>query len=141
MPQVNGSRGVVTGFRREHVSEGSGLSYGVAPGEFTVPVVRFDSGVLAAVRPATTFQAMSGGAVVRTQVPLKLAWALTVHKSQGMTLSRCELQLEDAFAPGQVYVALSRVTSLAGLWLVGGAITQACVSAHPAVLSFYRREA
>ena len=84
------------------------------------------------------FQAGPGGALVRVALPLKLAWALTVHKSQGMTLSRCELLLEDAFAPGQAYVALSRVTSLAGLWLYGGAITQAVVKAHPAVLHFYR---
>ena len=46
--------------------------------------------------------------------------------------------LSDAFDFGQVYVALSRVTSLAGLWLSGGAITQAVVKAHPAVVDFYR---
>ena len=82
--------------------------------------------------------ALEGGACVRTHLPLKLAWALTVHKSQGMTLSRAELQLEDAFAPGQTYVALSRVTSLDGLWLAGGAVNQNCVKAHPAVVDFYR---
>ena len=79
------------------------------------------------------------GAVARIQFPLKLAWALTVHKAQGMTLTRAELMLHDAFADGQVYVALSRVTSLAGLWLRGGRITQAVVKAHPAVLAFYEQ--
>ncbi len=135
---VNGSRGVVVGFKTGKVDELDRMSYGVAPGDYTCPVVRFDSGATHVVKPATTFQALEGGAVVRTQIPIKLAWALTVHKSQGMTLSRCELQLEDAFAPGQVYVALSRVTSLAGLWLSGGAITQAVVMAHSAVINFYQ---
>ena len=71
-------------------------------------------------------------------MPLKLAWALTVHKSQGMSLSRAELMLDDAFDFGQVYVALSRVTSLDGLWIRGGRITQHVVRAHPSVLAFYR---
>ena len=135
---VKGSRGVVVGFRQERVSEGGRMTFGVAPGEYTCPVVRFDDGATLAVRPASVFQALEGGACARTQLPLKLAWALTVHKRQGMTLSRCELLLEDAFAPGQAYVALSCVTSLAGLWLYGGAITQAVVKAHPAVVHFYR---
>ena len=55
-----------------------------------------------------------------------------------MSLSRAELMLSDAFDYGQVYVALSRVTSLEGLWIRGGRITQAVVKAHPSVLAFYR---
>ena len=131
---VNGSRGVVVDFADAHCD-----SYGVPAGKYHCPIVQFDSGQRLHVQPSSFFQGGAGGAVVRIALPLKLAWALTVHKSQGMSLSRAELMLSDAFDFGQVYVALSRVTALEGLWVRGGRITQQVVRAHPHVLAFLQR--
>jgi hypothetical protein len=71
-----------------------------------------------------------------TQVPLRLAWAITIHKSQGMTISKAQIDLSKAFAYGQGYVALSRLSSFDGLVLSGFA--PASLHVHPAVLEYDR---
>lgn len=67
-----------------------------------------------------------------TQVPLRLAWAMTIHKSQGMSLDAALMDLGAAFEYGQGYVALSRVRSLSGLFLLG--CNQRALQVHPEIL-------
>ncbi|GMH65264.1 hypothetical protein TrRE_jg7594 [Triparma retinervis] len=138
---VNGSRGVVVGLAQKHkIYEGDKEAFGVAAGEYDLPLVQWDDGQVSPVKPSVFYQRLAQeGSVNRTQVPLKLAWALTVHKSQGMTLSQVTLLLADAFEFGQAYVALSRCTSLAGMWLSGPDITAKAIKAHPDVILFYAR--
>ncbi len=66
------------------------------------------------------------------QVPLRLAWAITVHKSQGMSLDSAVMDLSAAFEYGQGYVALSRVRSLRGLYLNG--FNERALAVHPQIL-------
>lgn len=67
-----------------------------------------------------------------SQIPLRLAWAITVHKSQGMSLDAAYIDLRSAFVAGQGYVALSRVRTLAGVFLAG--YNQKSLLVHPEVL-------
>lgn len=68
-----------------------------------------------------------------SQVPLKLAWAVTIHKSQGMTLEKAVIDLSNSFVEGQGYVALSRVKTLDGLFLRG--FNKMAVAVHDEILN------
>lgn len=68
-----------------------------------------------------------------SQIPLRLAWAMTVHKSQGMSLDAAFIDLQSAFVPGQGYVALSRVRTLSGLYLSGW--NETALTVHPDALA------
>ena len=104
---VNGSLGTVVDF----VANRDGDEY---------PMVRFDNGHTVIMQPAA-WEMMDGETVLASvkQVPLRCAWAITIHKSQGMTLDRARMDLRRTFAPGMGYVALSRVESMEGLYLDG----------------------
>lgn len=73
------------------------------------------------------------------QFPIRLAWAITVHKSQGLTFEKVIADLGRAFAPGQVYVALSRCTSFSGLKLKTQ-LNQYAIKTDPKVLEFAQNE-
>ncbi len=101
---VNGSIGIVADFE-------PGTNY---------PVVLFKNGRTVTMVP-DSWELRDGDKkrASISQIPLRLAWAITVHKSQGMTLDAAKIDLRKAFVPGMGYVALSRVKSLDGLYLYG----------------------
>jgi ATP-dependent exoDNAse (exonuclease V) alpha subunit len=117
---VNGSRGQVIGF--------SG----------TWPMVRLlDNDRVVTVEPHTWSLTEDGRVRAEVaQLPLRLAWAITIHKSQGMSLDAAEIDLSQAFTPGMGYVALSRVRSLDGVYLRG--INQTALLLHPDIYEFDR---
>jgi hypothetical protein len=73
------------------------------------------------------------------QYPVRLAWAVTIHKSQGLTFERAIIDAGQSFAPGQVYVALSRLTSLSGL-VLASPITPAAIHTEDRIAAFTQRK-
>jgi hypothetical protein len=97
------------------------------------PVVKLHTGGTIEVEPES-WAVQDGNRILAEieQLPLRLAWAITVHKSQGMSLDAALVDLTRAFEFGQGYVALSRVRTLSGLYLVG--YNERALQVHPEVL-------
>ncbi|MCU4322453.1 AAA family ATPase [Acinetobacter schindleri] len=105
---INGSLGEVIGFEEDD-------EFGV------LPKVKLTDGTTLLVEPETWSVDNEAGKTIASfqQIPLRLAWAITIHKSQGMTLEAAEIDLSHTFEKGQGYVALSRLKTLDGLRLKG----------------------
>lgn len=115
---VNGTLGVVESFN-----------------ESNLPIILTSSGKKIIAEPEVWVIEEEGKIKAEArQVPLRLAWAITVHKSQGMSLDAAEIDLSKSFAPGMGYVALSRVRTLAGLKLLG--FNHRALQIHPEIIEF-----
>jgi hypothetical protein len=114
MGYVNGTLGEVVGFN-----------------SLGAPLVKTKSGTIT-VEPVD-WAIQDGNRLLAkiTQIPLRLAWAITVHKSQGMSLDAAVIDLSQAFEFGQGYVAISRVRTLEGLYLEG--FNERALQLHPKV--------
>jgi len=115
----NGSQGVVVDF----------------VGTDKRPEVKFANGITMAIGPHL-WQSSDYPTLAISQIPLQLAWAMTIHKIQGATLARAQIDVGNVvFEYGQTYVALSRIQSLDGLYLAG--FNPNRIKANPKVKAFY----
>jgi len=115
---VNGTTGVVINFDKE-----TGL-----------PIVKTSYGPIIKLKLEDWNIENDSGKITAkvSQIPLKLAWAITIHKSQGMTLDSAEIDLSKTFEVGQGYVALSRIKNIDGLRLMG--LNDRALSVDPLIL-------
>lgn len=119
---VNGTTGIVSGF----------------DSEYKMPIVKTYSGKTITVNPEEWLFEENDAIIARIrQVPLRLAWAITVHKSQGMSLDSVEIDLARAFEFGMGYVALSRARTLEGVRLFG--INDMALLVNPVIGKFDER--
>ncbi|XP_055613049.1 ATP-dependent DNA helicase PIF1 [Uranotaenia lowii] len=115
---VNGARGVVIDYVQGY------------------PLVKFKKREFLVKPEKWSIKTPGAVIVTRSQLPLKLAWAFSIHKSQGLTLDCVEMSLSKVFEAGQAYVALSRCQSLDSLRVLDFDGKQ--VWANPKVLEYYR---
>jgi len=153
---VNGSVGQVVGFSTSHEALNNHTEIAqvddtkdpqaaqkivnrAAQNDRVWPVVRFTNGMTMLVVPVefTVNNAEGATEASREQIPLILAWALSVHKSQGQTLERVKVDLGRIFEKGQAYVALSRATSMKTLEVLN--FHPHKVMAHPRVLAWHKQ--
>lgn len=131
---VNGSRGTVVGFRNVSKNKKDAL---ILPGITKYPVVQFINGLQKVVTPGRFQSQLVGlGTCTRTAIPLKLAWAITTHKAQGLTLDYVIADVGQVFAEAQLYVALSRASDEKGLELRN--FSRNRVRANPVALKFHQ---
>ena len=152
---VNGSRGVLVDYCEQKFDGDMSAPNsdllpvwarvsGCAPDEALLwPLVRFDNGEERVVTPYTWLRRSKSPRwrTSYTQVPLQLAWGMSIHKSQGMSISLLTVDLQQLFASGQAYVALSRARSLNGLMLESfepRMCTDAAQAPNRKVLRYYR---
>ncbi|MEN9582707.1 MAG: hypothetical protein RL641_661 [Candidatus Parcubacteria bacterium] len=117
---VNGTRGIVSAF----AGDGSPI------------VTTMDGRKITVVNETWAIEENGKVKAEISQLPLRLAWAITIHKSQGMSMDSAEIDLSNAFAYGMGYVALSRVRTLSGIRLVG--FSPDALKVDPTVLAFDR---
>jgi ATP-dependent DNA helicase PIF1 len=123
---VNGSRGVIVELSGSTDAGGA-------------PLVEFRNGLIIPInRDSWEIEGWDG--VMRTQIPLRLAWAVTIHKCQGATLDCALVDIgRNVFEYGQAYVALSRVRDLEALYVHD--FEPRAIRAHPRVIEFYQNMA